>query len=651
MLFLPVLYAVVLGVLVLNFFRTFSVRYLYDFLPFVFLFIYYLYPEEESIRLVPLFFVFLFLGLKKKSTFSTALFLVFFSLFFVLDVEKQLLISGFILSLIILEIKNPLWVLAVLVNSLTVFFATDYIGLSYVFMFIYQLNEYFMQIKKQLEKEKKSYRTELNKKLHLDVNQKLNELNEEIGVINKKLKSLFELSSYSLSSDDIEDMATRVVNGLKNLGYTGVFFYFEKSKKLYKNGFFPNLIPILQDNVRISEEDKYLLFPIKISGEKIGILGIYKKTGLSEDEKDYLSIYANTISIFLEKVYYSKEITKLRELTLKVLDSLDIAIVVVDKELNIKFENRSFQNLIEKKYDHNLITVLPKLEPLKHQLKNVLKEGKKFETTISSKKKGEFVYHIKAFPMKIEKDQNYDGILILIEDITKKEELEAHVIQTEKLAVLGKLVAGLSHDIRNPLAAISQAAFRIKRLSQKIDNEKLEELAKVIEKNVERSSDIMQRLLNFSKPAYQKTEIISMETLIDEALELSLVKKHQVKIDKNIEKDIYVYGDKNALIHGIVNLIINSLEAMNYKGKLEINLYKNDNKAVLEIKDTGKGIPDSIKDKIFEPFFTTKDQGTGLGLFVLQKVIKEHGGNIKFITRQDKGTTFIIELPIVEEFE
>ncbi|NPA51690.1 MAG: sensor histidine kinase, partial [Aquificae bacterium] len=303
----------------------------------------------------------------------------------------------------------------------------------------------------------------------------------------------------------------------------------------------------------------------------------------------------------------------------------------------------------EEKDNYNLLKLLPQIEPLKDQLQNVLKQKKRFETTISSNKKGEFVYHIKAFPMKIENEKEFDSILILIEDITRKEELETHVIQTEKLAILGRLVAGLSHDIRNPLAAISQAAFRIKKLSQKIDNEKLEQLAKVIEKNVERSTDIMGRLLNFSKPAYQKTETISLKNLLEEALELSLVKKHQVTIEKNIENDIYVYGDKNALIHGIVNLIINSLEAMNYKGKLYIKLYKKNNNAIIEIKDSGKGIPNSIKDKIFEPFFTTKDEGTGLGLFVLQKVIKEHRGKIDLITEQTKGTTFIIELPTAEE--
>ncbi|NPA51398.1 MAG: hypothetical protein GXO22_00695, partial [Aquificae bacterium] len=268
------------------------------------------------------------------------------------------------MSLVFLNYKQPVWTLSFLTNSITAYLSPELISLSYLTTFLYQINKYLTQFITSLEREKKSYRTKLNKKLHEDINQKVQELNEEIGIINKKLKSLFELSNYSLSSSDIEDMATRVVKGLKNLGYTGVFFYLNKNKKLYKDGFFPNLVPILQENINIYEQDKYLLLPIKVSDEKIGTLGIYKKTNLSEDEKKYLSIYANTISIFLEKVYYSKEIIKLREITLKVLDAVDIAIAVVDKEFNIKFENRSFQNLIEEKDNYNLLKLLPQIEPL-----------------------------------------------------------------------------------------------------------------------------------------------------------------------------------------------------------------------------------------------------------------------------------------------
>ena len=648
--FLPVVYITVLLFISFSFLKKIQIKQLYETLSIIFLFLYYLNIFPNPYNYITLSLVFLSLGIKKSHIISIFLAVISFSLFFLTEIDKKLLISGLIISLATLDLKNIYWILSLLINGLVVYFYPELIGLSYLLTFIYILYEYIQDIKKNFQKEKRLYRTNLSRKIQADINQKLRELNEEIIIINKKLKSLFELSNYSISSNNIEDMATRVVNGLRKLGYTGVFFYFNENKKLYKDGFFPNLIPLIKNKTIDKSDDKYLLFPIKVFNEEIGILGIYKKSGLSEDEKEYLSIYANTIAIFLEKVYYSKEITKLREITLKVLDAVDIAIVVVDKELNITFENRFFQSIIQKKDSNNLIELLPQVEPLKQELQNVIKTGKKFETTLSSKNKGDFVYNVKAFPMKIDKENEFDGILIMIEDITRKEELETHIIQTEKLAILGRLVAGLSHDIRNPLAAISQAAFRIKRLSQKLSNEKLEELAKVIEKNVERSADIMERLLNFSKPVNQKKEIISLETLIDESLELSLVKKHKVKIDKNIEKDIYVYGDKNALIHGIVNLIINSLEAMNYEGTLSINLYKKDNKAVIEIKDTGKGIPENIKDKIFEPFFTTKDEGTGLGLFMLKKIIEKHNGNIKFITEKNKGTTFIIELPVIEEF-
>ena len=571
--------------------------------------------------------------------------------------KTEILYTLFILSIVPIflqsfgRLKNPIWVMAVGIYTLTFIFRAELTEIGYLFIYLLFLKDIALYTRNRYEKEKRLYRTKLSEKVSQDVKQKLEELSEELGIANKKVKNLFELSNYSISTNDIDDMAQRVVNGLRNLGYTGVFFYILKSEKVFKDGFFPNFIILVKEfkkKVELLVEDNTILIPIIIRKEPIGVLGVYKRNGISKDEVEYLSIYANTISIFLEKVYYSKEISKLREITYKILEAIDIGIAVIDKDFQIKFENSAFRSLLKHKNGENLLELIPQLEHIKQELKNVLEKKVRFETIISSSRQGEYIYQIKAFPMPLEKDE-VDGILLLIEDITKREELEAHVIQTEKLAVLGKLVAGLSHDIRNPLAAISQAAFRIKRISQKVDNDKLEELAKVIEKNVERTSDIMERLLNFSKPAYQKAEVVSLSDMIEEALELSLVKKHNIKIDKNIEKDIYVYGDKNALIHAFVNLIMNSLEAMDYKGKLKISLTKEKNKAVLKVEDTGKGIPDYIKDKIFEPFFTTKDQGTGLGLFIVHKVIKEHGGNINFYSEQGKGTTFIIELPTVED--
>ncbi len=565
------------------------------------------------------------------------------------------IVTGVLIFLyLFFNLRDTLWVLTFSLNSVITIYSIEYAEIGFLIAFIYILKKLSESVKENLEKEKRHYRTQLSQQVDKEINQKLSELDEEIGIVNKKVKSLFELSNYTISTNSIEDLAERVVKGLKNLGYTGALFFLEKNEQLFKEGFFPNLIVLLRqlrNSLQQTEvlENMYVFIPIFTGKERIGFIGTYKKSGIREDEVEYLSIYANTISIFLEKVYYSKEITKLRELTYRILEAIDIGIAVVDKNFNILFKNKAFERNFSQEPSDSLFKSIPELRIIENELKKVVEYKNRFETILSSVKQGEYIYQIKAFPTSLYDNADIDSFILLIEDVTEREELEAHVIQTEKLAVLGKLVAGLSHDIRNPLTAIAQAAFRIKKLSIKKEDPKLEELARVIEKNVERTSDIMERLLNFSKPAHQKAEIINIEDIIDESLELSLVRRHQVSIDKYIEKDIYIYGDKNALIHAFVNIIINALEAMDYRGNLNISVTEKDGKVTVKISDSGKGIPEHVKNRIFEPFFTTKDEGTGLGLFITYKVIKEHGGDISLKTELKKGTTFIIELPAVEE--
>ncbi len=590
---------------------------------------------------------------KNKLYIAGLLFITEMILAYLFPEQINILTGALIFLYTFFNIRDTLWVFSTVLNSIGVIYKIDFAEIYFLSVFIIMIKKLAEDIKESLEREKRQYRTKLNQQIDKEINQKLDELNEEIGIINKKVKNLFELSNYTISTNSVEDLAERVVKGLKNLGYTGVLFFIDKSQQLFKEGFFPNLLILLKDikkSLKNTEviEDKYIFIPIYTENERIGFIGIYKKSGISQDEVEYLSIYANTISIFLEKVYYSKEITKLKELTYRILEAIDIGIAVIDKDFKILFKNKAFERFTNKSSE-NLFDAIPRLRILEDEFKNVIKSKGRFETVLSSTKQGEYIYQVKAFPTSLYNSSDIDSFILLLEDITEKEELEAHVVQTEKLAILGKLVAGLSHDIRNPLAAISQAAFRIKKISSKKNDLKLEELAKVIEKNVERTSDIMERLLNFSKPANQKAEILNINSVIDESIELSLVRKHEVNIEKNIEKDIYIYGDKNALIHAFVNIIINALEAMDYKGTLSISAFNRNNKVIIEVKDTGKGIPEHVKNRIFEPFFTTKDQGTGLGLFITYKVIKEHGGNITLKETSKNGTTFIIELPAVEE--
>ncbi len=141
-----------------------------------------------------------------------------------------------------------------------------------------------------------------------------------------------------------------------------------------------------------------------------------------------------------------------------------------------------------------------------------------------------------------------------------------------------------------------------------------------------------------------------MKSIIEESLDLALIEtdSHNLMIYKYLDPDVYIFGDKNALIQVFVNLILNALESMSYKGTLIIDLKKEGHYAVVRIQDSGKGIPPRIREHIFEPFFTTKENGTGLGLAISKNIIEDHNGTITFQSEEGKGTTFEIKFLSVE---
>jgi signal transduction histidine kinase len=196
---------------------------------------------------------------------------------------------------------------------------------------------------------------------------------------------------------------------------------------------------------------------------------------------------------------------------------------------------------------------------------------------------------------------------------------------------------------------------RIQKLCSNVDNiDNILESIERIERNVIRATDIIERLLNFSKPYYTKAEKVNLKEVIEEAIKLATLQtqKSDIQFSKKL-LDVYVKGDKNALIQLFINLILNAIEAIENKGKITIKIIPLKRKGNMKviIKDTGKGIPEEIMDKIFEPFFTTKEKGTGLGLAVSYRIIQDHGGKMLVNSKEGEGTEFILIFPTYHEKE
>ena len=251
-------------------------------------------------------------------------------------------------------------------------------------------------------------------------------------------------------------------------------------------------------------------------------------------------------------------------------------------------------------------------------------------------------------------------IILNLNDITALKELESRIRQAERLAALGTLAAGLSHEIRNPLSAIKTF---VQLLPRKIEKPGfLEKFQRTVPREIDRINQLIEDLLDMARPPkyhFAKTDISSLLKQTVDLMEAEMQIRH-IQCECILSADLpSVRADSHQLVKAFQNLIQNAAQAMSAGGELTIEAYyeqktpihqhmaKNRNRWVTVIfQDTGPGIPaDAIKN-IFNPFFSTKDNGTGLGLAITHKVITEHGGSIEVTSCTESGTRFTVGLPV-----
>lgn len=241
------------------------------------------------------------------------------------------------------------------------------------------------------------------------------------------------------------------------------------------------------------------------------------------------------------------------------------------------------------------------------------------------------------------------GVVIIVEDITEFKRLLDQTIQSEKLAEVGRLSAGIAHEINNPLAMVAYATELLKREDNLSAFQ--EEMLEKIETEVERLKTLTGGLLSFSSSRASLNRVVNLNDLVSEVMKLLRFELQRKSVQlKTIFADVPVItADPNKLKQVIINLVMNAVHAMHGEGTvvLETRLGK-DGTLQLLVKDNGPGIPEEIQEQVFAPFYTTKPEGegTGLGLYICQNIVREHSGTISLQSRLGEGTVFSISLPI-----
>ncbi|MDY6792556.1 MAG: response regulator [Thermodesulfobacteriota bacterium] len=255
---------------------------------------------------------------------------------------------------------------------------------------------------------------------------------------------------------------------------------------------------------------------------------------------------------------------------------------------------------------------------------------------------------------------NYQGkesILVNMMDVSRAKELEYLIMIKHKMASLGRVAAGIAHEIRNPLTGINSYLYTLEDLcdNDTFSPESIKMIKKIagqIQTASNKIESVIKRVLDFSKPGTPKMIKINLNQSLSEAIDLSTatLRKKGIKIETSLADNLpECYGDEHLMEQVILNLINNATQIMNEKDDnkmIKVTSHFEKQSLFIRVADSGPGVPLKLRERIFDPFFTTHQDGSGIGLSLAQRIVADHGGTITVGSSEWGGAEFSIELPI-----
>ncbi len=388
------------------------------------------------------------------------------------------------------------------------------------------------------------------------------------------------------------------------------------------------------------------------------------------DESGNLSQVLEISRDITERISLEREVEKAKTFFQNVIESTVDGIVVVDTKGKVLIFNEGMERLTgysaEEIINTGHLSSFYDIETAKENMRKMRSNlygppGKLNPTsmTITTKSGKKIPVTLSASIITIDgKEVGSVGVFTDMREILemRKELEQAHLqlVQSEKIASVGRMAAGVAHEINNPLSGILIYAELLKEALQN-NPQHLKDIQEIIDQTL-RCKKIVADLLEFSRQSIGKTSAFSVDQLVTKSLNLLVNQASFQDIDviTEIESDMpEMIGDFGQLQQVLTNLFINAADAMQGKGTLTVRARfdQKEKKFILQVADTGPGIPEHLRDKIFDIFFTTKPvgKGTGLGLSISQNIINLHGGNIRVDCPPEGGTVFHIELPLESE--
>ena len=357
-----------------------------------------------------------------------------------------------------------------------------------------------------------------------------------------------------------------------------------------------------------------------------------------------------------------------REYLQNIIDNSPVLIITSNLEGNIVSFNRGAEESLGYSADEvignsgSILFIDPSLrEDLLHQVRKTGKPVRDYSLELK-RKDGSPLPVSMTLSQLLDSSGRTIGIVGISKDISQRKALMGQIIQSERQAAVGRLASGVAHEINNPLAIISEIAGFLNEMledgSAAMSKEFMEELRdglpKIL-KHVKRGKDITHRLLTFARKTEDRVQLADVNASLEEILPFleKQARLANVTIHRDYQDDISKVPIEELQLQEIfINLITNAIQALGdrERGNIWLTTREEDGKVTISVKDDGKGIDDSVRDRLFDPFTTTKPTGvgTGLGLSICYGIVKRHDGEIRVVSNPDQGATFIVILPVVK---
>lgn len=424
----------------------------------------------------------------------------------------------------------------------------------------------------------------------------------------------------------------------------------------------------------VIRQELHYFVPCVARGKMVAVIGLGRAGDgslLSSEDLEILKTISGYIAVAIEnsRLYdeqrqHTEELAMLKEFNESIVESVNVGLLAVDPDGRIIRCNSTFEAMLgytreetvgrlvdeifDESFQRNLDAILGRARWHLSEIRNVYK----MQTTDAAGR--QMVLNMAIAPLRSE--SNYQtGAIIVLEDVTSRIKLEETLQQSEKLSSIGLLAAGVAHEVNTPLTGVSSYTQML--LGMIPDTDPKHALLEKMQRQTERASNIVGNLLNFSRVGTSGDfDEVNINKLLNDTIQLiePQLRRSQIEIIKDYaESSPKVMGNAGKLQQVFTNLILNARDAMYGEGRVTLTTRNGGGDVVIEVADTGEGIPEENISKIFDPFFTTKGvgNGTGLGLAVTYGIVQEHGGTIEAVSEKGDGTTFRIVFPTAAAIE